>query len=49
MCAAGTGGEAADALGALPEADGVRPLAVPCNVTDESQVQALYDAAVAEQ
>jgi 3-oxoacyl-[acyl-carrier protein] reductase len=41
-------GEAADALGALPEANGVRPLAVPCNVTDESQVQALYDAAVAE-
>jgi 3-oxoacyl-[acyl-carrier protein] reductase len=41
-------GEAADALGALPEANGVRPLAVACNVTDESQVQGLYDAAVAE-
>ena len=41
-------GEAADALAALPEAQGARPLAVPCNVTDESQVQGLYDAAVAE-
>jgi 3-oxoacyl-[acyl-carrier protein] reductase len=39
-------GEAADALAELPEADGVRPLAVPCNVTEESQVQKLYDAAV---
>jgi 3-oxoacyl-[acyl-carrier protein] reductase len=41
-------GEAADALAALPAANGVRPLAVPCNVTDEGQVQDLYDAAVAE-
>ena len=39
-------GEAADSLAALPEAQGVRPLAVPCNVTDEGQVQRLYDAAV---
>ena len=39
-------GEAADALAALPEAGGVRPLAVPCNVTDEDQVQHLYDATV---
>jgi 3-oxoacyl-[acyl-carrier protein] reductase len=36
-------GEAADALAELA---GERPLAVPCNVTDESQVQRLYDAAV---
>jgi 3-oxoacyl-[acyl-carrier protein] reductase len=36
-------GEAADALAELA---GERPLAVPCNVTDESQVQHLYDAAV---
>ena len=35
-------GEAADALAELA---GERPLAVPCNVTDESQVQRLYDAA----
>jgi len=41
-------GEAADALAALPEAGGVRPLAVACNVTVEAEVQALYDAAVAE-
>ena len=41
-------GEAADALAELPGAAGVRPLAVPCNVTVEEQVQALYDAAVAE-
>ena len=41
-------GEAADALAEVPEADGVRPLAVPCNVTVEAEVQALYDAAVAE-
>ena len=40
-------GEAADALAALPAAGGVRPLAIPCNVTDEDQVQALYDGAVA--
>ena len=40
--------EAADALAGLPERAGVRPLAVPCNVTDEAQVQGLYDAAVAE-
>jgi len=39
-------GEAADALGALPELAGERPLAVLCDVTDESQVQHLYDAAV---
>jgi 3-oxoacyl-[acyl-carrier protein] reductase len=36
-------GEAADALA---EAAGERPLAVPCNVTDEAQVQRLYDTAV---
>lgn len=41
-------GEAADALAELPESNGVRPLAVPCNVTDEAQVQHLYDTAVAE-
>jgi len=41
-------GEAADALATLPEAGGARPLAVACNVTVESEVQALYDAAVAE-
>jgi len=41
-------GEAADALAEVPEAQGVRPLAVPCNVTVESEVQALYDAAVTE-
>ena len=39
-------GEAADALAALPGSDGERPLAVPCDVTDEAQVQQLYDAAV---
>jgi 3-oxoacyl-[acyl-carrier protein] reductase len=38
--------EAADALAELPELAGVRPLAVPCNVTDEPQVRHLYDAAV---
>jgi len=36
-------GETADALAELA---GERPLAVPCDVTDESQVQRLYDAAV---
>jgi len=41
-------GEAAEVLAALPEAGGVRPLAVTCNVTVESEVQGLYDAAVAE-
>ncbi len=41
-------GEAADALAALPELEGAVPLAVPCDVTVEEQVQALYDAAVAE-
>jgi 3-oxoacyl-[acyl-carrier protein] reductase len=41
-------GEAADALAEVPGAGGVRPLAVPCNVTVEPEVQALYDAAVAE-
>jgi 3-oxoacyl-[acyl-carrier protein] reductase len=40
-------GEAADALAALPESAGVPPLAVPCDVTDEGQVQGLYGAAVA--
>ncbi len=39
-------GEAADALAAMEELGGERPLAVPCDVTDESQVQQLYDAAV---
>jgi 3-oxoacyl-[acyl-carrier protein] reductase len=39
-------GEAADTLAAMAESGGVRPLAVPCNVTDETQVQRLYDAAV---
>jgi 3-oxoacyl-[acyl-carrier protein] reductase len=39
-------GEAADALAQLPEAGGERPLALPCDVTDESQVRRLYDAAV---
>jgi 3-oxoacyl-[acyl-carrier protein] reductase len=39
-------GEAAEALAALPELNGEVPLAVPCNVTDEAQVQRLYDAAV---
>jgi 3-oxoacyl-[acyl-carrier protein] reductase len=38
--------ETADALAQLPELAGERPLAVPCNVTDEPQVQRLYDAAV---
>jgi 3-oxoacyl-[acyl-carrier protein] reductase len=36
-------GEAADALGEL---SGERPLAVPCDVTDDAQVRHLYDAAV---
>ena len=39
-------GEAADALSSLPGSTGERPLAVPCDVTDETQVQRLYDAAV---
>ncbi len=39
--------EAADALGEV-DRSGRRPLAVACDVTDESQVQALYEAAVAE-
>ncbi len=38
-------GEAADALAALPELDGQRPLAVRCDVTGEADVQRLYDAA----
>ncbi len=38
-------GEAADALAAVAEPAGERPLAVPCDVTEESQVQHLYDAA----
>jgi len=41
-------GETADALADLPEAKGVRPLAVACNVTVEAEVQGLYDAAAAE-
>src|SRR5690606_10733296 len=39
--------ETADALAGTPRADGSgseRPLAVPCDVTDEDQVQALFDA-----
>jgi 3-oxoacyl-[acyl-carrier protein] reductase len=39
-------GEAAVILGGLPELAGRPPLAVPCNVTDETQVQRLYDVAV---
>ena len=39
-------GEAADQLTAVM--GGARPLAVPCDVTDESQVQAMFDAAVSE-
>ncbi|MHB8680618.1 MAG: SDR family oxidoreductase [Acidimicrobiales bacterium] len=38
-------GEAADKLGELT---GTQPLAVPCNVTVEEEVQRLYDATVAE-
>jgi 3-oxoacyl-[acyl-carrier protein] reductase len=38
-------GEAAATLAALPELAGERPLAVPCDVTQESDVQRLYDAA----
>jgi 3-oxoacyl-[acyl-carrier protein] reductase len=38
-------GEAADALAELA---GSRPLAVVCNVTDEAEVEHLYDAAAAE-
>jgi 3-oxoacyl-[acyl-carrier protein] reductase len=38
-------GEAADQLA---EVTGTRPLAVACNVTDEDQVQLLYDTAVSE-
>ncbi|MGO8873211.1 MAG: SDR family oxidoreductase [Acidimicrobiales bacterium] len=38
--------EAADALAELPASGGRRPLALPCNVTDEVQVRRLYDAAV---
>jgi 3-oxoacyl-[acyl-carrier protein] reductase len=38
-------GEAADALAELA---GVRPLAVQCDVTKESEVQAMFDAALAE-
>jgi len=40
--------EAADALAQLPESNGIRPLAVPCNVTDEEQVQQLYATAAQE-
>jgi 3-oxoacyl-[acyl-carrier protein] reductase len=39
-------GDAADTLAELPESGGERPLAVPCDVTDESQVRRLYDQAV---
>lgn len=39
--------EAADALAEV-DRSGRRPLAVPCDVTDEAQVRRLYDAAVAE-
>jgi 3-oxoacyl-[acyl-carrier protein] reductase len=38
-------GDAADTLAAIPELAGERPLAVPCDVTLESDVQRLYDAA----
>ena len=41
-------GEAAESLAALAGFGGVAPLAVPCDVTDEVQVQGLYDAAVSE-
>jgi 3-oxoacyl-[acyl-carrier protein] reductase len=37
--------EAADQLA---EVTGTRPLAIPCNVTDETDVQGLYDRAIAE-
>lgn len=37
--------EAADTLAALPELGGERPLAVPCDVTREADVQRLYDSA----
>jgi 3-oxoacyl-[acyl-carrier protein] reductase len=37
--------EAADQLG---EVTGTRPLAIACNVTDETDVQGLYDRAIAE-
>jgi 3-oxoacyl-[acyl-carrier protein] reductase len=42
--------ETAAALAGTPRANGsgaAEPLAVPCDVTDEAQVQALFDAAVA--
>ncbi len=39
-------GEAAEALAELPESSGQPPLAVPCDVTDEAQVEHLYHAAV---
>jgi 3-oxoacyl-[acyl-carrier protein] reductase len=38
----------AEAADQLAELTGTRPLAVACNVTDEADVQGLYDAAVAE-
>jgi 3-oxoacyl-[acyl-carrier protein] reductase len=38
-------GEAADALADMA---GARPLALQCDVTNESQVQAMFDAAIAE-
>jgi 3-oxoacyl-[acyl-carrier protein] reductase len=38
-------GEAAATLAALPELAGERPLAVPCDVTQETDVQRLYAAA----
>jgi 3-oxoacyl-[acyl-carrier protein] reductase len=38
--------EAADALAEMAELAGSRPLAIRCDVTDEAQVQHLYDATV---
>jgi 3-oxoacyl-[acyl-carrier protein] reductase len=38
----------AEAADNLEAETGSRPLAVPCNVTNEAEVQALYDTAVAE-
>jgi 3-oxoacyl-[acyl-carrier protein] reductase len=38
--------EAADALAEMPELSGQRPLALPCNVTDDADVQHLYDATI---
>jgi 3-oxoacyl-[acyl-carrier protein] reductase len=41
-------GEAADALAKLPQANGVRPATVMCNVTLEADVQKLFETAIAE-